>query len=315
MNRRLRTPRRTLIAVATIALALVASLATPAAAGFGEVLPDDLPTRTAANVRRAMTNVLDASMDLPDITASVKLDCDSRVTDAGAAAVCEWRAPDDLDVRAWQLWNLQVRPVHGSRNLVAQVGADVRSFTDRDVEVPAVYLYAVLGLDNNGEIIARSRIDSVKFLERDIAIEPMRLECAAHRTPAATDVVVDHAPRFAVGCKWNEVSNDAAVGYVLWKSVDGGERHAIARVGLETTSVRDGDVLAGHRYTYVVTAVDGAGEVVGRSRGETVGIRAHDGEIDRPVDRPVERPIERDSVERDSVERVPTDRGQRDGRD
>jgi len=260
---------------------MVATLAVPAAAGFGDVVPDEQPVRLALSLHSMVNDAFDRALDVPDIEAVVKLDCQPRRSDAEAAVACEWRADDDLGVRSWQLWKLQVRPERGGRTLVAQLGADATAHTDLDVTVPAAYLYAVLGLDADGTVIARSRVDPVQLNVRDHQVEPMRLECAAHP--------IDSAPGAVVGCEWNEVSNDAAVGYILWKSVDGGERAEIARVGLETTHVRDDEVAPGHRFTYVVTAVDQAGAIVGQSRSETVGIAARDRVIE-PV---------RDAAERD----------------
>lgn len=284
-------------------IALAATLAVPAAAAAVAGDSSSSPER----LRRVYADLEVDALRIPPVNAAVKLDCAPRVAGdeisdrVDGAVHCEWRS--EADVRSWQLWNIQVRPVHGHRNLVAELGADVQSFTDVNVEVPASYLYAVLGLDGDGEIVARSRIVPVKLAHRQVDVEPMRLTCEPHRTDEPTrDAVTDAPPSFAVGCHWSEVHNDAAVGYVLYKSVDGGERSVLARVGLDTTSVRDDEVRAGHRYTYVVTAVDGEGHVVGRSRAETVGIPVP--ERDRPVrDEPV-----RDEPVRDRPADAVTDR-------
>jgi Ni/Co efflux regulator RcnB len=277
-----------LIAVAT----LLAAFALPVSAGLIADRGEDAPIRDTHRQRRDVPARPDRVRDIPDVDAVVELSCGPRVTDDAAAVKCEWRAGDDLQVRAWQLWNLQVRPEKGTRNLVAELGADVVSYTDTEVSVPAAYLYAVLGLDGNGEIIARSRLQSVTLGERDREIEQLRLECAAHRVE--TDGRSDARPEFAVGCGWSEVGNTAAVGYVMWKSVDGGERTVLARVGLDVTELRDAAVAPGHRYTYVVTAVDADGEIVGRSRAVHVGIRNEDRPTDREIDRPVDREIDRE---------------------
>jgi hypothetical protein len=302
----IRFPRnslRPLIVVVSLTFALVAALALPVSAAIVDQESGATSLLGSHPVRDAITNVLGRPMDLPDVDAAVKLRCGAKVSDraaeAHAAAVaCEWSARDDLDVRSWQLWNLQIRPERGSRNLVVEVGADVTSHLDTQVTAPAVYIYAVLGLDGDGEIIARSRLQVVKLERRDHKVEPMRLECAAHR--AGTD----RLPAVTVGCHWSEVSNDAAVGYVIWKSVDGGARTVLARTGLETTEIRDEAVTFGHRYTYVATAVDSASHVVGRSRAEIVSIPQHDRPVDRPIDRPTARPVDTVPVDVAPVDRV-----------
>ncbi|MDW3217713.1 MAG: hypothetical protein R8F63_03785 [Acidimicrobiales bacterium] len=289
--------------IAVIALAAV--LAVPAAAATLDGGAITSPERH----RRLHTALAPDAMRLPPVDAAIALDCVPRVagdevTDRVDGAVhCEWRS--EVDVRSWQLWNVELRPTHGHRNLVAELGADRQSYTDVDVEVPGAYLYAVLGLDGDGEVIARSRIVPVKLQHHDIAVEPMRLTCEPHRTDTATDVVADRPPSFAVGCNWSEITNDAAVGYVVFKAVDGGERSVFARVGLDVTSIRDDDVVAGHRYTYVVTAVDGEGHVVGRSRAETVGVPIP--ERDRPEREPVRPDAVRDEPVRDRPADVVTD--------
>ncbi len=277
-----------LIAVAT----LLAGLAVPVSAGLIADRRDDPPVRDTFRQRQESPARADRVLDTPAVDVVVELSCEPRVTGDAAAVRCEWRAGADTGVRAWQLWNLQVRPEKGERNLVAELGADVFSYTDTEVSVPAGYLYAVLGLDGDGEIIARSRLQPVVLGERDHEIEPLRLECAAHRVDA--EVRADAVPELAVGCGWSEVGDETAVGYVIWKRVDGGERTVLARVGLDVIELRDPEVAAGHRYTYVVTAVDADGELVARSRAEHVGIRIQDRPADREVDRVTDRLTDRE---------------------
>jgi hypothetical protein len=254
----LRNARAMLLAVVVMATSL---LAVPASAG-------EATDQGSHPLREIVAELTGSALELPDVAAAIKLHCAPRQSDTAAAVHCEWRAGDDLGVRAWQLWRLQVRPERGDRVLVASLGADAASHTDTGVVSPAKYLYAVLGLDAGGDVIARSRLETVRLRnhdEREVDLVPMRLSCAAAHGEG------DAAA--SAGCEWSGVEHERAVGYVLWRSVDGGERVALARVGLDTQSYRDTTVVAGHRYTYIVTAVDAEGEIVGRSRAETVGLR------------------------------------------
>lgn len=216
--------------------------------------------------RQAFTQVRDRQMPMPEAPGVVALHCAARTTDAASAVGCEWRS--DTDVRSWQLWNLQVRPTHGNRNLVAEVGADSDRFVDRNVDAPARYLYAVLGLDGDGEIIARSRVQVV-----DVAapqIDPVPVNPVPIESACAIGRADDGA---LVGCEWRPVAREAgAAGYVVWRQTNGGEREAMVRLGLDVTAWRDLEVAPGNRYGYTIVAVNADGDVVGQSRVAVVGI-------------------------------------------
>ena len=253
---------------------LVLSLLTGATLFAAPALAGDAPTRSGPD------SVGVDAMELPDVPRAVKLNCKARSADSIGAVHCSRRAGDDLDVRGWQLWNLQVRPVHGTRNLVAELGADAHGYVDTEVEVPAAYLYAVLALNGDGEVIARSRVSYVSLAEHHDRIEILRLQCEAHRTDDSVDDTTSR-PEVQIGCGWSASTRPSAVGYVLWRSVNGGEREVIARTGLDVNSYRAADVAPGHRYLFVVNAVDAHEHVVGISRqGRRRGDRAQ-----RAVDR------------------------------
>jgi hypothetical protein len=270
----------------TVVVMATSLLAVPAAAS--DATDSNAAIPASHPLRQIVAELTGSALELPDVDAAIKLHCAPRQSDSAAAVRCEWLAGDDLDVRAWQLWRLQVRPERGDRVLVATLGADAASYTDDGVVAPAKYLFAVLGLDVEGDVIARSRLETVRLRWHDapeIDLVPLRLTCAAaHGEGDATA---------SAGCEWSGIEHDRASGYILWKSVDGGERTVLARVGLDTQSYRDTAIAAGHRYTYVVTAVDAEGEIIGRSRAKTVGLR--------PADRP---DTDRAAAKRPDVERA-----------
>ncbi len=230
-----------------------------------------------------ITDVVEVDGDVP---VSVKLNCHGHVAEGEGTVGCGWRSETDEAVATWQLWNLQVRPEGGVRNLVTELGADVRSYRDTNVVVPAVYAYAIVGLDADGSIVARSRPARAVLHERDRGVRHLGLRCHAHgvRLDAVTDQEAVADPEVLIECGWRATGIEAAVGYQLWRAVDRGEREIIAETGLDQISYEDQDVSVGHRYRYVVVAVDADGLVVGRSRAEAIILRSHDAARDRMTD-------------------------------
>jgi len=261
-----------------IGLLMAAALLAAVPAAFAAA-PDRLPFVGSS---APGTPVVSRPVDIaaPDVPPSIRARCVGSVGESGSGSVeCNWRAREDLGIAGWQLWNLQVRPAHGERNLVAELRTGVTSYTDTNVEIPGQYFYVVLGLDADGDIIARSGVAPATLEKRPTHDDPMRLECGA------ADL---QNPSASIGCEWSPTKAETAAGYVLWRSVGGDDRMVVARTGLEAVRFVDADVAAGHRYVYVITAVDAGGEVVGRSRPDHAGIP---GSMNRPVD-PVEvRPV------------------------
>ena len=276
--------RRILGAVLAVFMATITLLAVPAAAENAPEL-DPKPDKADAI----------ATFDFPEIDHPVALRCTGRFADRGPVVGCAWRAREGVEVAQWQLWRLQIRPERGGRELVAELGSDVTAYDDHDVSSPAVYLYVVLGLDRDGGIVARSRPDVARLVERPhVAIH---LACHLRRSvtdqPVVTAVSDAVEPGFepSIVCRWEAKDRAGIRGYVVHRSVDGGERSTIAEVGADTTSIVDHEVRFGHRYSYVVTALNHEGQVVGRSRVVTIGVpvRPHDRIMDRVHDRITDR--------------------------
>lgn len=98
--------------------------------------------------------------------------------------------------------------------------------------------------------------------ERPHRRERLRLRCAV--APA-----IDHR---GIGCVWSATHHPHAAGYVLVRSVDGGDRTIVHRGGLDQTRFLDQHVRPGHRYTYWVFVVDAGGHRLGGGGPVTVGI-------------------------------------------
>ncbi len=277
--------RRRFTTVVIAALALVAATPALAAAGTGPGSHELIRHKDAALDRFEF----DEPTDEVDVER-VKLNCRGHGSDVDGVA-CAWRS--EATVASWQLWNLQILPSGGARNLVAEVGADVMSYHDTAVTGPAVYLYAVLGLDAEGTIVAQSRVDKVRVQGKDIG--HLRLECDA-REDAET-----------IGCGWSAPEDAEIRAYELYRSAAGEERTVIATLGADATGYTDTDVEAGVRYRYRLVALDPSGAIEALSRTDSAGWaierdRDHDGRDHKDHDR-----SDRDGADRRDKHRDDTD--------
>ena len=264
-------------AVAAATLALLVGLAAPASAATG---PGSAPY-LAADSAAAEALGFD---ELADDLEVIKLRCRGHVADTGPVTNCAWRT-DAPDVATFQLWRLQLDVDDAARVLVTEVGVDTHAAADTGVVAPAIYLYAVLGLDADGQVVARSRADRVSL--RDPSIEHLRLACdkVTDAVPA-TDTEPAVAP--SIGCTWSPAEEAEVRAYHLYRVVHGEDRVLIATVGADVVSYLDTSVEAGVRYRYRVEGVDEAGETVARSRFDGAGCPKPD-RTDRDRDRAHDR--------------------------
>jgi hypothetical protein len=179
---------------------------------------------------------------------------------AEAAVVCRWSALDNADVAMYRLWRMEdAKP----RELIARVAptAPLR-FADREIRWGHTYTYRVVAVNAEGTRLGISNLVVVRVGRH---AEELRFNCA---------FVVD-ADRRGVACRWGESTRPAAVRYVLYRSVDGGPREKIYRVGLNgRRSFFDTDVAAGQTIRYAVVALAADGRVVGIGGPDTVVIPA-----------------------------------------
>jgi hypothetical protein len=186
--------------------------------------------------------------------AAIKLGCALHVPNPlsalapNRAIVCRWTAPDGVTVKTYRLW----RSVDtGQRRLVATIPGDgVLRFADFNIRTGHAYHYRVVGIGEDGTRVAKSALVTVRVPR---APQPLRFNCF---------VVIDGADTFA-RCHWSDTTRQAAVRYVLWRSVDGGPREAIYRVGEDgRRSFDDHDVQAGQTIRYAVVALAAHGRIV-----------------------------------------------------
>ncbi len=165
------------------------------------------------------------------------------------AIVCRWTPPDGVAIRAFRVW----RAVDaGERRLQATIpsGAPYR-FADFRIRTGHAYHYFVAGIGADATRVAKSAVVTVRVGR---PAEVLRFNCL---------ILIDNARR-GVLCRWSDALRPAAARYVLWRSVDGGPRERVYRVGEDgRRSFFDTDVKPGQVIRYAVVAVDAGGPVVG----------------------------------------------------
>ena len=176
------------------------------------------------------------------------------------AIVCRWTPPTGVDIRAFRLWKSVDA---GDRHLLATIPSDKPlRFADFRIRTGHAYHYFVAGIGTDGKRVAKSAVVTVRVGR---PAEVLRFNCV---------LLVDNATH-GVSCRWSDAVRDAAVRYVLWRSVDGGPREAIYRVHEDgRRSFLDTDVKPGQVIRYAVTAHAVSGRVVGYGGPDRVVIPA-----------------------------------------
>ena len=180
----------------------------------------------------------------------LRLACAQRAE--SATVVCEWSTVDRA--RAYRLWRVADPGTGDARTVIAVVeaGAPPRH-VDETVEPGHRYVYAVEAVSADGSSLGLSEPVLVEVGPRD------------HRLRMACELTTTDAGR-GIGCRWSEADVPGAAGWLLWRSVDGGERGVIARIGLdERPGYLDREVAAGHSYRYVLQLVNAEGSPIGSS--------------------------------------------------
>ena len=199
----------------------------------------------------------DRPVDPPVRFEELRLRCAAAATDAGRGVGCQWSQSAHPRFAGYRL----VRSDGEHREVVFRTHeVEVVRHLDTTVTPGVRYRYAVEVLDAHGRVIGRAGPVTAGVPEP----EPQDLRFGCER---ASDGDVR-----GITCRW--VGAEGAVrGYVLYRSVDGGAREAIYRTGPDGRLGHvDGPLRPGHRYTYAVVALDGAGEVVGIGGPVTIGI-------------------------------------------
>jgi large repetitive protein len=130
-----------------------------------------------------------------------------------------------------------------------------RSWIDTSVQEGTTYTYAVRAYDAAGNVSGRTSLKSIKASQ-------------APTTPTGVTISLSNGdPRLS----WNaSTDNVAVVGYIIYRSTNGGKGSEIARTSSSTFT--DTSARSGRRYYYNIRAYDAAGNM--SSRSTIVSIRA-----------------------------------------
>lgn len=193
----------------------------------------------------------------------LKLACDVVRHDGAPAVSCSWSTPPSpvADVATTDA----VRPApyvyrlgrvgRGGRTVVYK-GGDT-SFVDTTVEPGKKYGYRVQAFNANERPVAGSKM--VRIAVPDPGPDHLRFSCAAEERTVTSSA----GP--AVACKWSPSDRKTLDHYRLFRlDLNAKDWRQVIYRGGETSFV-DEKVQAGHRYKYLVQAVDRAGRVIGTS--------------------------------------------------
>lgn len=238
-------------ATATTAAAHAPS-ASPATAA-----PTTVSVAPSTTVAATVDTAVDRPVEPPVRFEELRLRCEAVATDAGRGVGCHWSPSTHPRFAGYRL----VRS-DGHQRVVVLRTPDVEVVRHLDPTVaPGVrYRYVIEVLDAHGGVIGRGGPVTAGVPKPDP--QDLRFGCEA-----ASDGDVR-----GIACRWMAAEGEAR-GYVLYRSVDGGARGAIYRTGPDGRLHHfDGPLRPGHRYTYAVVALDGAGAVVGIGGPVTIGI-------------------------------------------
>lgn len=231
---------KTLVAAATIAMLLLGLIAPASAQAVDKV--DNTEVEQA-----------DPS-DPNDRVKHLRLRCRGKIGRADQQLVrCKWSQPKDTNA---------------SYTVVERIGGDSDAWTpilrtenvrrhrylDKSIAAGVRYRYRIRVYDSNDNLVAASRSRSAGVPAPGVEI--LKISCKG---------AVDDGGDKTAGCEWS--ASEDARGYQLWRIVNRNHRDLVGTYGADVQSVRDIDVPDDTKVVrYAVLALDGDGEIIGRSR-------------------------------------------------
>jgi hypothetical protein len=282
--------RRVVSTFVTITAVIVSMLAPPPATAASSTA-----SSTASSVARPWRSAVPIEV--------LDLACTAKEGDPPAVQ-CRWSVPrsDAAGVRVVR----RALVDHAPRTVIFRTDDVTQNSVTDEVRAGIRYLFAVQAVDGNGRVVAASR--PVVVGVAPTTAELVRLEC-------------EQVTAERVSCSWSDPVVDGRA-LTLWRSVDGGARSVVASFGDPfPTAYGDGVSSGATSVAYAVIVTDGGGEIVARSRAETV--RLHAGptvpttsvapvdarpEVAPPPTQPVDaQPVETQPVETQPVETRPVE--------
>jgi hypothetical protein len=193
----------------------------------------------------------------------IELTCAARATAEGPVVGCRWSSPSAVPAAGVRLIRFDPA-VDPYRTVVLRTDdVSVTEYVDRDVRGAHRYGYAVQVLGAGGRLVGRSRAEWVGVPAVDDSVELLRLGC----TPGSSGATIE--------CEWSRPVSPAAWVVSLWRSVDDGARALVAQFRPSGPhSYRDIVPAAAREVMYAVVVTSATGDVVARSRPDTVRIPA-----------------------------------------
>ncbi|MFN3255176.1 MAG: hypothetical protein ACE37B_05740 [Ilumatobacter sp.] len=228
---------------ATITAVIASMLAPPPATAASSTA-----SSTASSVARPWRSAV--PIEVLDLVCTAK--------EGGAPTVqCRWSVPrsDAAGVRVVR----RALVDHAPRTVIFRTDDVTQNSVTDEVRAGARYLFAVQAVDGNGRVVAASR--PVVVGVAPTTAELVRLEC-------------EQVTAERVSCSWSDPVVEGRT-LTLWRSVDGGARSVVASFGDPfPTAYGDGVSSGATSVAYAVIVTDGGGEIVARSRAETVRLHA-----------------------------------------
>lgn len=228
----------------------------------------------------------------------ITLGCEAEQPDDVASITCRWSVPSHPDVAGVRLIRAATAGEAGRTTVFRTGDANDNSFVDNPVRAGVRYVYAVRVFDAAGRLLGASRPVSVGVrIEQPNPVEVLRLDC-------------EQVSGIRVSCAWSDPQAGGRV-LTLWRSVDAAPRERVASFSNPFPSAYvDGVPNGSSTVAYAVTVVDGAGDIVARTRADLVRLRTVESSTttSTPDTRPVNpRPVEDRPVETRPVETRPVD--------
>lgn len=163
--------------------------------------------------------------------------------DVAGGVELSWELSDERSGIAFRIF----RGAPGQNGLVTVGETGERRWTDTRIEYGQPYEYRVQALVASGDDTAESELSAPVAITPEDRFPPP--------PPAGLTAV---AGLGQVELSWERVADEPGVTYRVYRAEDGGEMKLVAD-GLALPGYSDGEVAAGKRYTYSVSAVDERG--------------------------------------------------------
>lgn len=253
-------PLRTILVLATTALAVVVGSIAPVGATTADQAIDLSPIRPVIAEPEPIP--------LPTPIELLRLRCRGVLDRDGMPGVlCKWTRPT---VDSARILVLERNSGDGFEPIWRTENLQRRRYFDEKVDPGQRYRYRVRVYDSRGHLVAASRANGAGVPLPDFEI--MKLHCVGDIVPTPRlDVVTDlaHEGQKIATCQWSEVDADVRA-HQLWRIVNRSHRELVGTYDATTFSARDRLPADAHVVRYAVLALDHEGEIVGRSRVATV---------------------------------------------